>query len=153
MTCSCCGPPSGTAEKAVCPQDGSVGDPVKRLTVAAQMRGAIPPMQGWWMCRGPGCKVVYFGSAGSTVTVDEGHEIPSFKEQGSGVACYCFGHSKSRIIEEVRASGTSSTATSVEEEVRAGNCACEVRNPSGKCCLQDLIALVERTRRAQERQP
>jgi len=153
MTCSCCGPSSGAAEKAVCPKGGSVGDPVKRLTVAAQMRGAVPPKQEWWMCRSPKCEVIYFGSAGSTVTVDEVHEIPSFKEEGSGLACYCFGHSEARIIEEVQASGISGLVDFVEEQVKAGNCACEVRNPSGKCCLQDLIALVKRTRQAQGQLP
>jgi len=142
MTCSCCGPSSETPERAVCPEDGSKGDPVKRLTVAAQMRGPVPPKQEFWLCRSPGCSVVYFGSEGATVTTDQVHEVPSFKEGGRGLACYCFGYLETQIAEEVRASGTSSTVASVEDQVRAGNCACEVRNPSGKCCLKDLKAVV-----------
>ena len=153
MTRSCCEPSSGIAEGAVCPEDGSIGDPVKRLTVAAQMRGPVPPKQEFWLCRSPECEVVYFGSAGSTVTVGEVHEVPGFKEGGRGLVCYCFGHREAKITKEVRALGTSSTVDSVEEEVRAGNCACEVRNPSGKCCLTDLNALVQKTRQLQEQLP
>jgi DNA-binding transcriptional MerR regulator len=54
-------------------------------------------------------------SAGSTVAVDEIHEIPSFKKGGRGLACYCFGHLEAKIVEEVNAAGTSATVASVEE--------------------------------------
>jgi hypothetical protein len=150
MTCSCCGPSSETLERADCPEDGSTGELVKRLTVAAQMRGPVPPKQEFWLCRSPDCSVVYFGSEGTTVTVDQVHEIPEFKAGGSGLACYCFGHLETTIADEVRVSGTSGTVSSVEDQVRAGNCACEVRNPSGKCCLKDLKALVEKTQQARK---
>ena len=141
MTSSCCGPSSDAPERAVCPEDGSTGDPVKRLTVAAQMRGPVPPRQEFWLCRSPDCSVVYFGSEGTTITTDQVHEIPGFKAAGRDLACYCFVYRESEIAEEVRSSGTSSMVASVEDQVRAGNCACEVRNPSGKCCLKDLKAL------------
>jgi hypothetical protein len=150
MTCSCCGPSSETPDRAICPADSSIGEPVKRLTVAAQIQGPVPPKQDFWLCRSPDCRVIYFGSEGTTVTIDQVHEIPGFKEGGRGLACYCFGHHESEIVEEVRASGTSSTVASVEDEVKAGNCACEVRNPSGKCCLRDLKALVAEAREARK---
>ncbi len=148
MTCSCCGPSSETSEHAVCPADGSTGDPVKRLTVAAQMKGPVPAKQEFWLCRRPDCRVVYFGSEGTTVTTNQVHEIPGFKAGGRGLACYCFGHLEAKLVEEVRTSETSSTVASVEDQVRAGNCACEVRNPSGKCCLKDLRALVAKAQQA-----
>ena len=34
--------------------------------------------------------------------------------------------------------GTTEVLHTIEAEVRAGNCACEVRNPSGKCCLVEV---------------
>ena len=146
MTCSGCEPlDTETPAGAVCPADGAKGDPVKRLTVAARIKVPVPPAQEFWLCRSPDCGVVYFGSEGTTITTDQVHEIPGFKAGGSGLVCYCFEHTEANLMEEVRLSGTSSTLASVEDQVRAGNCACEVRNPTGKCCLEDLKALVGKT--------
>jgi hypothetical protein len=64
--------------------------------------------------------------------------------------CYCFEHTKADLVEEVRLSGTSSTLASVEIQVRDANCACEVRNPSGKCCLKDLKAIVVEAQQARK---
>ena len=76
MTQCCCGPASQRGERSICPVDGSLGEPVRRLTVAAQMRGPLPPKQEFWLCPSRDCGVVYFGSEGTTVTTDEVHEIP-----------------------------------------------------------------------------
>jgi len=150
MTCSCCEPSLETPERAICPVDGSNGVLVNRLTVAAQMRDPVPPKQEFWLCRSPDCTVVYFGSAGTTVTLDQVHQIPGFKSSGRGLVYYCFGIIESQIVEEVRTMGTSSTGDFVQEQVRAGNCVCEVKNPSGKCCLKDLKALVGDTQRTRK---
>ena len=72
------------------------------------------------------------------------------QSSGRGLVCYCFGILESQIVEEVRTMGTSSTGDFVQEQVRAGNCVCEVKNPSGKCCLKDLKALVGDTQRTRK---
>jgi hypothetical protein len=110
----------------------------------------VPPKQELWLCRGPACSVVYFGSEGTIITTDQVHVTPGFKAGGSGLVCYCFEHTEADLVEEVRLSGTSSTLASVEIQVRVGNCACEVRNPSGKCCLKDLKAIVVEAQQARK---
>ncbi len=37
-----------------------------------------------------------------------------------------------------RSTGKSTVAERITTEVKAGHCACEVKNPSGKCCLGDV---------------
>ena len=49
--------------------------------------------------------------------------------------CYCFGFTRKDIGDEMARTGKSTAAERIKAEVRAGNCACEVKNPSGKCCL------------------
>jgi hypothetical protein len=49
--------------------------------------------------------------------------------------CYCFGFTRKDIEDEIVETGRSTVADRIKTEVNAGNCACEVRNPSGKCCL------------------
>ncbi len=43
---------------------------------------------------------------------------------------------------EIRSTGKSTVAERITAEVKAGNCACEVKNPSGKCCLGDVTRAV-----------
>jgi hypothetical protein len=42
------------------------------------------------------------------------------------------------ILKEIQETGKSSYSTWIAKEVKYGNCACDVRNPSGKCCLGDI---------------
>jgi len=52
--------------------------------------------------------------------------------------CYCFGFTRQDIWDEIRSTGKSTVAKRITAEVEAGRCACEVKNPSGKCCLGDV---------------
>src|SRR5216683_1963517 len=57
--------------------------------------------------------------------------------------CYCFGFTRKDIQREIAETGHSTIANRISEEVKAGNCACEVKNPSGKCCLGDVTRTVK----------
>ena len=57
--------------------------------------------------------------------------------------CYCFGYTEKSIRDEIEQTGASTATASITAEVKAGRCACEVRNPKGSCCLGD-VARVER---------
>jgi len=52
--------------------------------------------------------------------------------------CYCFGYTPPKIREEGKIA-----SQTIAAEVKAGHCACEVKNPKGVCCLGD-VARVER---------
>lgn len=58
--------------------------------------------------------------------------------------CYCFGYTRRMILNEVAETGYSTAADRIKPEVRAGNCACEIKNPSGRCCLGEVAAIVKR---------
>lgn len=64
------------------------------------------------------------------------------KAGGSDLVCYCF------AITGERADAASFGY--VRERVLAGGCACEVKNPSGKCCLPELREAVARRGRSGE---
>ncbi len=52
--------------------------------------------------------------------------------------CYCFGHTAESVREELVATGRSTVSERITAEVQADNCSCEVKNPSGTCCLGDV---------------
>lgn len=53
--------------------------------------------------------------------------------------CYCFGHTPASIRAEIERSGKSTAFATITADVKAGHCACEVRNPKGDCCLGDVL--------------
>ena len=58
--------------------------------------------------------------------------------------CYCFNHSAESILEEWARTGKTTVADAIKAELKAGGCRCEVANPSGGCCLGDVIKEVKR---------
>jgi hypothetical protein len=66
------------------------------------------------------------------------------KEKGDPIpVCYCFGFTRKDIRDEITETGHSTVAERITAEVKAGNCACEVKNPSGKCCLGDVTRIAK----------
>lgn len=157
---NCCSLPEtrGTAPTvAACPVSGTRAKQVDLLTVKSLVRHlpfAMPRAQ-YYFCNSPGCDVVYFSND---------PEAPIFrsedllvrvgaKERADSIpVCYCFGVTRQQIWEEIQRAGHSTAPERIRAEVQAGNCACEVKNPSGKCCLGDIIGVVrESTQNASPR--
>lgn len=134
MTESCC---SDAQCEVVgnCPASGSKGKPVAWQTVAALTVGRVPPNQTYWLCEDSDCPVVYFGADGKTIAVGDTAPAPGFKAAGDGLVCYCFLHRQSDLERDVADGVPTRTLDAITAEVKARNCACEVRNPTGKCCL------------------
>lgn len=112
-------------------------------TVAALTSGPLHPYQDFWLCRETCCEVVYFGSGGATLTSANLHVEPGFKHEGDGTLCYCFGHRRSDFEREILATGTTQIPSAIKKLARSGGCACEVRNPSGRCCLAEVKRYVD----------
>jgi hypothetical protein len=94
--------------------------------------------------RTPDCDVVYFSNdANSYFTKKELKVRVGLKETAPPIPiCYCFGHTLESAREEIARAGGTTIPGQIEAEVRAGNCRCEVRNPSGGCCLGEVNRVV-----------
>ncbi len=125
-----------------CPVSKGVGQPVKWITMVALSRVPIPPSQEVFLCRDPDCEVVYFGNQGLELRRTDVHTVPGFKEATGGLVCYCFQHTQMAVEEEARTLRASPTLKFVLTKVQEKSCACEIRNPSGKCCLKDIQIIV-----------
>lgn len=140
MSGDCCAvsqEPAGAAGDR-CPADGALGVAVNFTTVAAQLRGPIPEPQNFRVCRSKDCEVVYFGSRGTQFSATDLWVAPGFKEGGSDLVCYCFRLTRGDLADDLRTRGESTLFAWIKERVAEGGCACEVRNPSGHCCLADV---------------
>jgi len=91
-------------------------------------------------CRTRMCPVVYFASdAGPTYTTADIRERVYQKdpERHDMFVCYCFRHTVGEIREASPAVATS-LVTDITDGIKAGQCACELRNPQGSCCLGNV---------------
>lgn len=135
-----------------CPVCGSHSKQVDTLTVRSLV-WHLPfgmALAQYYFCEAPACDVVYFPSNPQTPTFHRDNLLVpvGVKEKQDPISvCYCFGVTRQDIADEVERTGKSTIGERIRAEVKAGNCACEVKNPSGKCCLGDVIRAVHDGRR------
>ncbi len=125
---------------AVCPMSGARSKRVDMLTVKSLVR-ELPlemPNTQYYFCEAQNCDVVYFALDSQAPIFRRADLLVrvGVKETADPIPfCYCFGFTRGNIHEEISETGRSTIAERITAEVKAGNCACEVKNPSGKCCL------------------
>jgi hypothetical protein len=125
---------------ASCPVNGVRSKQVDLLTVKSLVR-QLPlgmPNTPYYFCEGKDCDVVYFAldpQAPVFRRVDLLVRVGVKQTADPIPVCYCFGFTRRDIREEIAETGRSMIPEQIRAEVEAGNCACEVKNPSGKCCL------------------
>ena len=127
------------SRKAVCPINGLSYSRVKIKTILHQVKKPWQLNlldQNYFFCDDPNCDVVYFGEDNSTLFRNDLRISVGQKSQSQNkTICYCFDVQFSDIDafkarEKVKAF--------VVEQTKHGSCDCELRNPSGKCCLKNF---------------
>jgi len=128
---------------ASCPACGVEGRAVKPVTLRSLLQPHLHLQvedEVYHFCANPDCALVYY-NANDTQTFVRGDlavRVGVKERCAPRPLCYCFGHSAESIREEWVRTGKSTVLDSIKAEVKAGNCHCEVTNPSGGCCLGDI---------------
>ena len=163
MTDSCCCPPeagkdvcelpAGNFQRPpratnACPVCGERGKPIQGQTVKTLLSISLREVQDfdYLFCKTQTCPVVYFSPGGEqTLTVEQVRERVYQKEpDGEEVfVCYCFRHTVGGLR---AASPESRTAilNDINTGINAGQCACDLRNPQGSCCLGNVRGLIKK---------
>jgi hypothetical protein len=149
MMSECCSvKPTNWPAVLYCPVSGRRSKQVDLLTVRSLVR-QLPlamPATAYYFCDDPNCDVVYFPSNPGAPIFGRSDllvRIGAKEKDDSIPVCHCFGFTRGDILDEIRRTGRSTVGEQISAEVRAGNCACEVKNPSGKCCLGDVSRIAE----------
>jgi hypothetical protein len=139
-------PPAGT--KVNCPRCGQPGQPVARQTLKHQVKPEhlkTVESGSFNFCRTATCEVAYFSDSGVALTKADVRTRIGLKETEDPVQlCYCFGFTEAMVREEIHATGGCTIPQRIAGEVKAGNCACEIRNPQGSCCLGNVTVAVKK---------
>ncbi len=141
-----------------CQRCGEKGSRVLRETMESLLKpDSLEHLfdEPYYFDRTPDCDVVYFSNeARSYFHKDELKVRVGLKETKSPILlCYCFGHTAESVREEIVTTGRSTVAERVTAEVQTGNCACEAKNPSGRCCLGDVNRAIAQIQEALEEVP
>ncbi|MCA1595336.1 MAG: hypothetical protein LC772_02765, partial [Chloroflexi bacterium] len=134
---------------AACPACVGRGRSVQAITLKALLLPhALARLQRlrYQLCAAPYCPVVYF-APDSVFHKDDLEVRVGFKERDDGLpVCYCFGHTRASILDEIQQTGRSTAVQSITAHINAGRCGCEVNNPAGTCCLGEVNGAVRDAR-------
>lgn|SRR5574341_437868 len=137
------------AVPANCPVCGSVGKRVVPITLKAMLAVSLTEIREveYRFCPQADCPVIYFSEDHvQTFTESELRErvFQKHVDDDEVFVCYCFRHTVGAIRREFLETGASTVAEAVNAGIRAGKCACDLRNPQGLCCLGNINATVKR---------
>jgi len=130
--CSSTSARSGKKDTHACPVDGQEYSAVSEQTLLQHIREPWNwQAQPMYFCSNPDCPVIYFGKDGSLLTQDDVRTDVGIKDASDqATLCYCFGICRGEATKNPHLKDF------VVEKTREKLCACEIRNPSGKCCLK-----------------
>jgi hypothetical protein len=142
---SCCSSPKNIDIKPVCRVCGNSGTPVTAITIESlvrkERRSQLASPEGFSFCHTPDCAVVYFNNdTDKYIEKGDVNVRVGIKETEDPVPlCYCFGWTQKRIDDEIARTGKSLAVEDIMNNMKTAGCNCERSNPSGGCCLKDVI--------------
>jgi hypothetical protein len=89
----------------------------------------------YFYCADRTCSAGYFSQEGSIIPKKQ---LKAFTEQ---TLCYCFDISTEQYLNALKNETAATIKQFVMHKTKSGDCACEIRNPSGQCCLANFKQL------------
>jgi hypothetical protein len=130
----------------VCPRCGKLGKRVDSITVKSLYRGSLEdlPVASFRFCETENCPVVYY-TEGFILTEENIKErvYQKHRRDPDVYICYCFQHKVGDILGDLQNNGISDIPDRIKEGVKLGKCACEIKNPQGRCCLGNVLELIK----------
>ncbi|MBC8335538.1 MAG: hypothetical protein ISR59_09165 [Anaerolineales bacterium] len=142
------GKSKGQGLSGACPTNGVIGKKVDTQTVKAIL--ALPlnllTSDAYRFCADPDCSTVYYSEDGQQLFDEADLRERVYQKHADDKEisiCYCFRHTVGNIGSEIAESGKSTVVAEITAGIKAGQCACDIRNPQGDCCLGNVRALVK----------
>lgn len=93
-------------------------------------------------CRATDCEVVYFSDQAAFNKPDLKVRVGVKETLDPIPLCYCFDYSREDVRRDIESTGNTTILEEIKTEVQGGFCACEVKNPSGACCLGEVTRAI-----------
>ncbi len=131
-----------------CPTNGALGKRVDTQTVKAMLSVPLNILtaESYRFCADPDCSTVYYSEDGQQVFTEADLRERVYQKHAEDEEisiCYCFQHTVGSIRSEIVESGKSTVVAEITAGIKAGKCACDIRNPQGDCCLGNVRAFIK----------
>jgi hypothetical protein len=142
---STCVPTQVPKQPATCPTCHRPGRVVALHTVRACVAISLRELQSpdYHFCATSTCATVYYTVDGSVISVGQVREPVYVKAAAADATpiCYCF-RFRSGDLRHTNAAGRAAILATIQDGTQQGHCACDLRNPAGRCCLGDVRRLL-----------
>jgi len=135
----CCTTSNIPPPRAACPANGKIYPQVSLRTVlhhvAKPWRRELTS-HAYYFCDDPDCDVVYFGEDKRLLRRNSLRQPVGQKSRAADRhICYCFDIRMTDLLTE---DNKLKLRSFVLAQTKTSTCDCEIRNPSGRCCLKDF---------------
>ena len=135
-----------------CPACAERGEPVPGQTVKSLLAVSLRQLREavYRFCSTRTCAVVYYADDGQHFKQAMLRERVFQKDPDNPDTpiCYCFAYA----VGDVTATGEHDRIVcDIRSGIQAGQCACDLRNPQGTCCLGNVLLLGRKAQPAQTR--
>lgn len=132
---NCCSNSSSPPTKNHCPQCNLSCKSVEMRTLYHHVKSPKNLniiADNYFFCTDKACSVGYFSQDDRKIPL---LDLRSFEDINSDQICYCFDINKTSYLAALTDQSADSLINFIIEKTKSGDCACEIRNPSGRCCL------------------
>jgi hypothetical protein len=157
MPDKCCCPPEAKVSPyelhidvlaGACPTNNKVGKLIDILSLKAMLSRPLTDLRpvDYRFCPDTDCPTVYYSEDGmqTFMEVDLRERVFQKHPQEADVfVCYCFRHTYRDVSVDAAETGGTKIVAVIYQAIQNGQCACEIRNPQGCCCLGNVSALVK----------
>jgi Zinc binding domain len=132
---NCCSGSHPKPATQACPQCDTACKSVKMPTLYHQVR--FPENQGiisgsYYFCPSKDCATAYFSAVGDSIPKQQ---LTTHQDIQNDKLCYCFDIDAADYLNAQSTNHAEAIKIFVIQRTKSGECACELRNPSGQCCL------------------
>lgn len=128
-----------------CPECGQRGLAVGIETVKSLLKRSLREVDIkliYRFCANPACEIVYFATPSDLFRKSD-LAVPVYQKEPPHpelIICYCFQHQ----LKEFNDGNGEAILADIQAGIDAQQCACELRNPQGNCCLGNVLAIVKK---------
>ncbi len=137
----CCSPElneNKKSQKLICPQCNTKCIAVDLTTVLQHVVFPLnldTPSENFYHCCNNQCDTIYFSDNKNSYKISQ---VRDKLEIQQGWLCYCFDISKQQYQHALDTGTAKVIKDFVIKQTKSHQCACNIRNPSGQCCLAEF---------------
>lgn len=131
-----------------CPECQKKGKPVEGQTVKSMLSVSLRLVKDtqYLFCRTESCPVAYFEVNGAQFFTQSQIRERIFQKEPKAEdikICYCFEHTLGEIL-DASVEKRNAILDDINNGIKVGQCACDLRNPQGSCCLGNVRTVIKK---------